>query len=42
VARIGPRPTLIERDGNVPPFGELMRERSRAQSSLDGDMALAA
>ena len=42
VARIGPRPTLNERDGNVPPFGELMRERSRAQSSLDGDMALAA
>ena len=31
VARIGPRPTLIERDGNVPPFMELMAERNRAQ-----------
>src|SRR3954451_24304248 len=42
VARIGPRPTLIERDGNVPPFAELMRERERAQPLLGGDMALAA
>jgi uncharacterized protein (UPF0276 family) len=42
VARIGPRPTLIERDGNVPPFAELMRERERAQAILAGDMALAA
>ena len=42
VARIGPRPTLIERDGNVPPFAELMRERERAQPILAGDMALAA
>jgi uncharacterized protein (UPF0276 family) len=42
IARIGPRPTLIERDGNVPSFQELMRERSRAQAVLSGDLALAA
>jgi uncharacterized protein (UPF0276 family) len=40
--RIGPRPTLIERDGNVPAFAELMRERGRAQAILSGDIALAA
>jgi len=28
--RIGPRPTLIERDGNIPPFEDLMAERDRA------------
>ena len=42
VARIGPRPTLIERDGNVPAFAELMRERERAQMVVFGDMACAA
>ena len=42
VERIGPRPTLIERDGDVPAFAELMRERERAQPILAGDMALAA
>jgi hypothetical protein len=42
IARIGPRPTLIERDGNVPPFAELMRERARAQATISGDLALAA
>ncbi len=42
VARIGPRPTLIERDGNVPAFAELMRERERAQGMLGGELALAA
>jgi uncharacterized protein (UPF0276 family) len=42
VARIGPRPTLIERDGNLPPFAELLRERERARSVLAGDLALAA
>ena len=42
VARIGPRPTLIERDGNVPAFRELMRERERAQHMLGGELALAA
>ena len=34
VARIGPRPTLIERDGNLPSFGELLAERERAQAVL--------
>ena len=42
VERIGPRPTLIERDGNVPTFAELMRERSRAQALIGGELALAA
>jgi uncharacterized protein (UPF0276 family) len=42
VERIGPRPTLIERDGNVPAFAELMNERGRAQSIIAGDLALAA
>lgn len=42
VDRIGNRSTLIERDGNVPPFDELMRERDRAQHILGGEMALAA
>ena len=42
VARIGSRPTLIERDGNLPPFAALMRERERAQGMLMGDLALAA
>jgi hypothetical protein len=42
IARVGPRPTLIERDGNVPAFQELMHERERAQISLAGDFALAA
>jgi len=42
IARIGPRPTLIERDGNVPEFVELMRERDRAQGVAFGDIARAA
>lgn len=33
--RIGPRPTLIERDGNVPAFAELLAERDTAQTMLD-------
>ena len=36
IARIGPRPTLVERDGNVPPFTELLGERAVAQSALSG------
>jgi uncharacterized protein len=28
--RTGPRPTLLERDGNIPPFTELMAERDQA------------
>jgi hypothetical protein len=42
VARVGPKPTLIERDGNIPPFAELMAERERAQGILGGSLALAA
>ena len=34
VQRIGPRPTLIERDGNVPSFHTLMDERNHAQRAL--------
>lgn len=34
VARIGVRPTLIERDDRVPAFAELMAERDRAQDVL--------
>jgi len=34
VERIGPRPTLIERDENVPSFAVLMAERERAQGIL--------
>lgn len=31
---IGPRPTLIERDDNIPAFAELMRERDQAEAIL--------
>lgn len=34
IARIGPRPTLIERDDNLPAFDELMKERAQAESVL--------
>lgn len=34
IAEIGPRPTLIERDGQVPDFHTLMRERDRAHGLL--------
>jgi uncharacterized protein len=34
IARIGPRPTLIERDGNLPAFSVLAAEWARAQSVL--------
>jgi uncharacterized protein (UPF0276 family) len=34
IARIGPRPTLIERDDNLPAFAELMAERRRAHEIL--------
>ncbi len=34
VTRIGPRPTLIERDGKLPAFEDLMAERDRAQDVL--------
>jgi uncharacterized protein (UPF0276 family) len=42
IARIGPRPTLIERDGNVPAFAELMAERATALDVLHGRLAKAA
>jgi uncharacterized protein (UPF0276 family) len=34
VARIGPRPTLIERDAGIPSFDELFGERERAHAVL--------
>ncbi|WP_439477941.1 MNIO family bufferin maturase [Brevundimonas sp.] len=34
LGRIGPRPTLIERDGNLPSFETLMAERGRAVALL--------
>ncbi|MEO6321004.1 MAG: DUF692 domain-containing protein [Polaromonas sp.] len=34
IARIGPRPTLIERDEQLPPFTELLAERSQAHALL--------
>jgi uncharacterized protein (UPF0276 family) len=42
IQRVGPKPTLIERDGNLPPFADLMQERERAQATLDGSLRLAA
>lgn len=40
IARIGPRPTLIERDDDVPAFDLLMRERGRADALLNRAYAL--
>lgn len=34
IRRIGPRPTLIERDDDIPAFAELMAERNRAAHAL--------
>lgn len=34
VARAGPRPTLIERDAELPPFAALLAERERAHEGL--------
>ena len=34
IARIGPRPTLIERDDNLPAFDVLQLERRRAEAVL--------
>lgn len=34
ISRIGPCPTLIERDGNLPAFSELVAERDRAEGML--------
>ncbi|MFN3310597.1 MAG: DUF692 domain-containing protein [Thermomonas sp.] len=35
IQRLGPLPTLIERDQNIPPFATLMREARAAQAILD-------
>lgn len=40
IARIGPRPTLIERDGNLPAFDDLLGERAIAQTTLTSAGAL--
>ncbi len=42
IARIGPRPTLIERDDNLPAFAELMAERATALDVLRGRLEKAA
>jgi len=42
IARIGPRPTLIERDDNVPDFAVLMAERDEAQARIREAVSLAA
>jgi len=34
ISRIGPRPTLIERDGNLPAFEELLAERDTAHAVM--------
>lgn len=34
VSRIGPRPTLIERDGNLPAFEEMLAERDTAHAVM--------
>lgn len=34
IARVGPRPTLIERDGDIPTFAALQLERRRAEAVL--------
>jgi hypothetical protein len=39
IARIGPRPTLIERDDKLPPFTELIAERDRAHALLSREPA---
>jgi uncharacterized protein (UPF0276 family) len=41
IARIGPRPTLIERDDDIPAFAVLMAERDRADGMLTGTGACA-
>jgi hypothetical protein len=42
VARIGARPTLIERDDQLPEFDALLAERERAHAKLDAPLAAAA
>ena len=42
IGRIGPRPTFIERDGDVPSFAQIMRERAHALDILQGGTLAAA
>jgi len=42
IARIGPRPTLIERDDKLPEFALLLAERERAHRTLDAPARRAA
>jgi len=42
IRRIGPRPTLIERDDNLPEFTTLLAERERADAVLRAPLAKAA
>ena len=37
IADIGPRPTLIERDDQLPDFADLMAERNHAHAVLLGN-----
>ncbi len=39
IDRTGPHPTLIERDGNIPPFAELLAERDQATTLLESRQA---
>lgn len=41
IERVGSRPTLIERDANVPPFEQLFAERERADAILQRELELA-
>jgi len=38
IERIGPRPTIVERDDDIPPFNELMMERDHAHRLLEQRM----
>ena len=40
--RLGRRPTLVERDGNVPPFDELMAERNCAAALMQAGSGVSA
>ena len=42
IRRIGPRPTLIERDDNLPAFDELLAERENASAIMDKPLEQAA
>jgi len=39
VSRFGPRPTIIERDEQIPPFEAILSEMAQAQEVLDGGAA---